>query len=242
MIVKDVFQILDQIAPFDTQMGFDNAGLLIGSMEKAIHRIGVVLDVTNDTLEQAIEQGVDCIVSHHPIIFSALQSIEESSVVYRAIANGITVISAHTNLDAARGGVNDVLCARLGLNGVEALAIPGETTPALGRIGFLPESMSAESFAQFLNQQLNTRVKYVSVNTPIHKVAVCGGSGADFMLLARSAGANALVTSEVKHHQFLEAQSLAFMMVDAGHFETENPVVEPLFNYLKQKCSNEVEV
>ncbi len=232
MKVADVYNAIHQMAPFDTQMGFDNAGLLIGSMEQSVHKIGVVLDVTPAVLAQAVEQGIDCLVSHHPIIFSAIKSIEENSVVYQAIANRIAVISAHTNLDAAVGGVNDVLCHCLELTDVEGLAIPGEPTPPMGRMGTLPKAMSGEEFARFVNCQLHTRVKYVPVEKPIRKIAVCGGSGSDFMLLALQAGADALVTSEIKHHQFLQAQSLGFMMMDAGHFETENPVVEHLYDYL----------
>ena len=232
MKVADVYNAIHQMAPFDTQMGFDNAGLLIGSMEQQVTKIGVVLDVTPAVIAQAVELGVDCIVSHHPIIFSALKSIDEDSAVYQAIAHRIAVISAHTNLDAANGGVNDVLCRRLELTDVVELAIPGEPTPPMGRIGYLPNAMTHKEFARFVNEQLHTRVKYVPVEKPIRKVAVCGGSGSDFMLLALAKGADALVTSEIKHHQFLQAGSLGFMMMDAGHFETENPVVEHLYDYL----------
>ncbi|MBR3844300.1 MAG: Nif3-like dinuclear metal center hexameric protein, partial [Clostridia bacterium] len=93
MTVQDVFNIINEIAPFDTQMGFDNAGLLIGSAHKEIHKIGVVLDVTADAVLYAQEQGIDLIISHHPVIFSGLKSINENSPVYLAIQHGIGVIS-----------------------------------------------------------------------------------------------------------------------------------------------------
>ncbi len=237
MIVNDVVQVLEQIAPFDTQMSFDNAGLLIGSQQQKVHKIGVVLDVTTSSVSQAVEQSVDCIVSHHPIIFAGLKSISENHPVYQAIRYGIAVISAHTNLDAAVGGVNDVLADVLKLQQVERLALPDEPTPPMGRVGLLPKEMSSKEFAAFVGNQLHTHVKYVPTSKTICKVAVCGGSGADFIIPALSAGADALVTAEVKHHQLLEASALDFMVVDAGHYETEQVIIAPLCDKLSQVSS-----
>lgn len=234
MTVQNVFEIINQMAPFNTQMGFDNAGVLIGSQNKKVKKIGVVLDVTCDAVDYAKEQGMDLIISHHPVIFSGLKSIDGDSVVYRLIQEDIAVISAHTNLDAAENGVNQILAQVLGLTEIESLGLPGEPTPAMGRIGKLSKAMSCEAFAQLINQKLNTRVKFVNTGKEISKVAVCGGAGEDFILPAVQAGADALVTADVKHHNFLLAKSLELSLMDAGHFETEQVIVPTLCKQLEE--------
>jgi dinuclear metal center YbgI/SA1388 family protein len=236
MTIQNVYSVIQNIAPFETQMDFDNAGLLIGSPSKEVHHIGVVLDVTLEAVEFAVQQGIDCIISHHPVIFSSLKSVGEDSVVYRLIANGISVISAHTNLDAAVGGVNDALAAALGLEEVTPLGLPYEPTPAMGRMGKLSHPMNADDFARYVCERLGTHVKYSdSQKEVVRTVALCGGAGADFIEPAMAAGADALVTSEVKHHQWLAVQGKELILVDAGHFETEQVIVSPLAETLNQQ-------
>jgi dinuclear metal center YbgI/SA1388 family protein len=240
MKVKEIMDVLQGLAPFETQMDFDNAGLLIGSLYQEVHRVGVVLDVTMEAVEFAVKQGIDCIVSHHPVIFAPLKSVGEDSVVYQLIRHGICVISAHTNLDAAEGGVNDALASALKLTQIQPLALPFETTPAMGRIGTLLKPMNTNDFVSHVCDCLGTHVKYTQATKEVKTVAVCGGAGADFLEPAMLAGADALVTSELKHHQWLMAKAEDFLVVDAGHFETEQVVVAPLAEMLKEKLSADV--
>lgn len=233
MTVQTVFEILNQIAPFDTQMGFDNAGVLIGSKKKEVRKIGVVLDVTDEAIDYAVEQGIDLIVSHHPVIFSGLKSIDGDSTVYRLIKENIGVISAHTNLDAAANGVNQILAQTMEFVDIQPLGLPGETTPPMGRMGTLKQPIPCQAFAEQVNKKLNTRVKFVNTGRMISKVAVCGGAGEDFIVPALQAGADALVTADVKHHNFLLAKSLGLSLMDAGHFETEQVVVPALCKQLE---------
>ncbi len=233
MTVQTVFEILNQIAPFDTQMGFDNAGVLIGSKKKEVRKIGVVLDVTHEAVEYAAQQGIDLIVSHHPVIFSGLKAIDGDSVIYRLIKENIGVISAHTNLDAAENGVNQILAQTLELTDIQPLGLPAEPTPPMGRMGTLKQPMPCQTFAELVNQKLNTRVKFVNTGKLISNVAVCGGAGEDFIVPALQAGADALVTADVKHHNFLLANSLGLALIDAGHFETEQVVVPALCKQLE---------
>ncbi len=234
MTVQNVFELLGKIAPFDTQMGFDNAGVLIGSRTKEINKIGVVLDVTHEAVDYAVQQGIDLIVSHHPVIFSGLKSIDGDSVVYRLIQENIGVISAHTNLDAAENGVNQILAEVLGLGEIEPLGLPAEPTPPMGRIGVLGQALACEAFAELVNQKLHTRVKFVNTGKLISNVAVCGGAGEDFIVPAVMAGADALVTADVKHHNFLLAKSVGLALVDAGHYETEQVIVPALCKQLEE--------
>ena len=119
--VSDVFDFINQIAPFETQESWDNSGLLIGSRTSAVRKIAVCLDVTNDTVSKAHDFKADLLVSHHPVIWDPLKSVLSDSPVFRAIQNGMSIVSAHTNWDFADGGVNDVLAALLGLSDVHRL-------------------------------------------------------------------------------------------------------------------------
>ncbi len=234
--VQDVMTALEEFAPFHTQLSFDNAGLLVGSPSAPVSRIGVALDATPATVEAASASGAQVLVSHHPVIFHPLHSLPTTSAVYKAAAAGLAVIAAHTNLDAAAGGVNDCLAERLGLGDVTPLALPESgDAPPMGRLGRLAQPLAAEDFAGFLAERLHTRVKYVPVNRPIQTVAVCGGAGEDLLLPALHAGADALVTAEVRHHNLLLAAEHSFMLVDAGHYETERVVVPPLCRRLAER-------
>lgn len=240
MLVQDVFSFLDELAPFSYAMDFDNSGLLAGDPSQPVQKILVALDCTDSVVKKAREIGADLIVTHHPVIFDPLKTVTADSIVHQLISSGISIICAHTNLDLARGGVNDQLARCLGLKCLEGLTpIPctdrdGKTvTEYLGRVSFLAEPMSPEDFAGFVKGRLGGNVRFVCGNRPVHRVAVCGGSGSDCLEDAVRTGADALVTSEVKHHIFLLAAQQGITLIDAGHFHTEDVVVEPLCQQLR---------
>ena len=229
MKVIDIYNFLDSIAPFNTALPFDNAGLLVGEGQKEVKKIGVILDVTPEAVEYAAQNGIDLIVSHHPVIFNPLKRLQTDSVPYLLAKHDIAVISAHTNLDAAVGGVNDALCEALELRDVSPLADPQtEGFPPLARIGRLKTPMTGEDLGNFVSSRLSTRAKTVTCKGPISLVAVCGGAGEDLIIPAKKSGAQALVTADVRHHNLLLAKSLGLCLIDAGHFETENVVVPRL--------------
>ena len=226
MKVIDILEFIDSFAPFNTALPFDNAGLLVGDGQREINKIGAVLDVTAQAVEYAVQNGIDLIVSHHPVIFNPLKRLQTDSVPYLLAKHDIAVISAHTNLDAARGGVNDALAKALELENIAPLAEnDGGDFPPMGRIGELKQPVSDRDFAKFVAEKLSTKAKTVLSGKEITKVALCGGAGEDFIAPALKAGADALVTADVKHHNLLLAKSLGLCLIDAGHFETENVVV-----------------
>ena len=242
MLVQDVYAFLDEIAPFSDAMDFDNSGLLVGSPSAPVNKILVTLDSTLPAIQAARQEGADLIVSHHPVIFDPLKQLPAGSVVYELIRSGISVISAHTNLDLAQSGVNDALARQLGLNGAQTLSPIRCTAPdktqtvkSLGQIGCLPAPLPPKDFAGLVQKRLGGNVRFVCGNRPVSQVAVCGGSGADCLADALAAGADALVTSEVKHHIFLLAAQQGITLVDAGHFHTEDVVIEPLCRLLRQR-------
>ena len=226
MKVIDIYNFLDSIAPFNTALPFDNAGLLVGEGQKEVKKIGVILDVTPEAVDFAAQNGIDLIISHHPVIFNPLKRLQTDSVPYLLAKYDIAVISAHTNLDAAKGGVNDALAKALELENIAPLAEnDGGDFPPMGRTGTLKRPVSDRDFAIFVAEKLSTKAKTVLSGKEIAKVALCGGAGEDFITPALKAGADALVTADVKHHNLLLAGSLGLCLIDAGHFETENVVV-----------------
>ena len=231
MKLKSIFDFLCEIAPTETALEFDNVGLLVGDKNADITSCVIALDCTQKTVDTAIEKGAQLIITHHPVIFSPLKKVLKDDIVYRLIENGISVISMHTNLDIAQKGVNAALLNVLELDNAKFINCEdGFIFP----IAELKTELSADNFAKYVKEKLNTLVRY-SGNNSVKRVAVCSGSGADFLFLAKENGADALVTSECKHHLFNAAAQMGVTLVDGGHFNTEDVVIEPLCKILKEK-------
>lgn len=235
--VTHIYDAIDRLAPFWLTMDFDNTGILVGDRNREIACALLALDCTPAVVEQARQLGAQLIVTHHPVIFHPLKRVNEDAVVYQLIRSDIAVISAHTNLDIAQGGVNDALASAIGLRDCRGLELLNEQTGAwLGRIGTLPEPLSPEAFAAHIKACLNaSSIKFAAAPRAIRTVALCSGSGADCLDAAISAGADALLTSEVKQHEYLAAAAAGISIFDAGHFDTEDIVIEPLRDYLAKE-------
>ena len=226
MKVQDIYDFLGAKAPYDTCEEWDNVGLMVGGYDLPVSRVLVALDATDGALQAAKAIGADLIITHHPVIFHGMKQLTADSMPYRLAAAGISAISAHTNLDKAVGGVNDVLAARLGLTDVETAA------DGISRIGTLPEEMTATAFAAHAAAALGTPVRAAG-DKPVKKVAVCGGGGGGF--IAACIGlADCFVTGEVKHHEWLYAAG-HINVIDGGHYSTEAPVVDTLCRWLTEE-------
>lgn len=227
---RDIFDFLCEKYPLDTACDFDNPGFLVGNADAETKKVLIALDCDLKAVSYAKEMGCNLIVTHHPVIFDPLKSVTKGSVVYELIENGISVISMHTNLDIAEGGVNDCLCKALGLQNVEVYEAAD---------GFkLRKAVSYESdpdrLAEEIKKHLGGTVRYVG-GRPIKNVLICSGSGGDFLDDAITGGFDALITADVKHNVFLDALNAGISLFDAGHYHTENVVVEPLCDILKDK-------
>lgn len=238
-----VYEFLQEKAPFELQEGFDNAGFLVGREEASVSKILVALDITEQVVQEAAEQGAQLIVAHHPVIFGGVKSVTDETVIGRVllslIENGIAAICAHTNLDAVEGGVNDALAVRLGLTDIGQLkqtGVDGQGRPyGIGRVGFVMEQPLYD-FAMAVKRLLGANgIRLVDGGRPVHMVAVGGGACADFVNDALAQGCDTFVTSDVKYHQFLEARALGLNLVDAGHFPTEDVVCPVLRNWLAKR-------
>ncbi len=227
--VEEIYTFLDGWAPFATQLSMDNAGLLVGSRTAPVTGVTVCFDITADIVRQAEKAGHNLIISHHPVIFHPLRRVEGESIPYLLAARGMSAICAHTNLDAAAGGVNDVLASALALQEVRPLPDVRESTPPMARIGRLAQPMSPAAFAASVKEKLGCGgVRYTDLGREIRQVAVLGGSGAGILETAARAGADALVTGEARHHELLLAKVFGISLVDGGHFCTERKIVQEL--------------
>lgn len=227
--VRDVLNELEQLAPKELKLGFDNVGLLAGKNDSEVTRVLVSLDITDDVIAEAKEIDAQLIVSHHPLFFAGLASVTDGDLTGRKIvellSSGISAICMHTNLDAAKGGVNDALAKALD---AKVLAVLNEEEQ-ISRLCELDEAVPMIEFLAEVKTALGANgLRYCDAGRPVRRLGICGGSGAQDMELAHGAGCDTFVTADVKHHQFILANELGMNLVDAGHFCTENVVVPVL--------------
>ena len=234
MKLIEVYEYINSFAPFATQADFDNAGFLVGDREAELTGGVVALDVTSGAIEYAKSIGANLIVSHHPVIFDPLREVTAHSLVYKLIESGISVISAHTNLDRADGGINDVLCELLELQNVKGVLPDGEVFEA--RVGELPTELTPDEFGNLLTACFpQTAIKYVAGDRNVNRVGVCSGAGGSLLIGMIAEGVDAFVTADVKHNVFLEAAESGLSLYDCGHYSTEDIIVSPLTEKLNRK-------
>ena len=243
-----IMNALERIAPRRLAEDWDNPGLLVGSFAQRVERILIALDVDDAVTQEAIDRRADMIVAHHPAIFRGMKQLRPDLPLGKRLAtlltHGIAVAAAHTNLDVARGGVNDVLAERLGLEKLSSFVITAQedgVTESLGRIGTLPAPASIEDFARMVKARLGiSHVRLAAAAArPVRRVAVCGGAGADFIDDAVRRGADVYVTGDVKYHDAQRAVEQGLHIIDAGHYGTESPVLPVLAAALRTELAPE---
>jgi len=229
-----IAEIIDGFAPFDSAEDFDNVGLLYESGRET-SGILFALDITAETVNEAVFRNCGILVSHHPAMLGGITRLRFDDAVARAVKNDVSLIAAHTNLDRARGGINDVLAGLLGLS------VSGVFCEDIGRIGVLKEAMSPEDFAGYVKARLGCKAVFAVLGEHAVKTVAVGGGSYDFVRPAQDAGADALLTGELKHHQALEAKSLGLTAVAAGHFATENRGIFALRQHVEKQLRGKAE-
>ncbi|MCR4622266.1 MAG: Nif3-like dinuclear metal center hexameric protein [Clostridiales bacterium] len=227
--VKDIYQLIDAMAPFSTQEAWDNSGLLMGESSRRVSGILFALDLTYPVAREAVERGANLIVTHHPIMFSGRKNLVEEDwegkVLCQLVRNNISVISAHTNLDKASGGVSESLAKALGLKDIRTVE---DDEDGYLRIGST-DPQPLESFIGLVQKRLRAPVRaYGDGNKLISIVAVAGGSAGEYAQAAKNAGADAFVTGEMRYHDCVALAQEGFATLQAGHDATERVVLEPL--------------
>ena len=237
MKALEIYNLIDRLAPFETQMESDNSGFLVGSSSQEIDTVLFALDVTDRVIDEAVTLGADLIVTHHPLMFDPLRRLTdddyEGRLIRRLVRENISLISAHTNLDQAPGGVNDVLVQTIGLQDVS-----GE---GFFRCGFLPSPLAAAELKEHLKQRLHTEVRLMGPeNRTIRKIGLCSGGGSSEWYSAVSAECDAFISGEIKHHLALAMADCGIVAFECGHFATEEPGIRALAAAL-QNCIDKIE-
>lgn len=237
MKIKELLNYLDEKAPFASAEGFDNVGLLIGDGNTEIAGVCCCLDITHDIIKEAHEKGANLIVSHHPVIFSGLKTIPEWSVVPSLIRNNISVIAMHTNFDKAENGVNETLAELLDFNIID---IPDyeQFHDGFGLVCNVALGYTPEHLAEYCKEKLSLGgVRYSSHKNVINRIALCCGAGidADVMQYARENAVDAVISGDIKHNFWIEAENCGITLIDAGHFGTEKAAAHRLAKLVTEK-------
>jgi dinuclear metal center YbgI/SA1388 family protein len=243
--VKDILESLNVEAPFSLAESWDNVGLLVGNPEQEVTAVLAGLDPTNRLVDEAIAQGANTIITHHPVIFKPLTTINTAEpngkLLEKALSNHIAIIGCHTNFDSAREGVSDYLALQLGLENLSPLVSSPDDNSAdtgLGRIGNYPSPLASVDFLNRVLDTLNLPCIQMAGTFPqkIATVAVCGGSGSELAPIAFQRGADVYLSAEIKHNMAVWAVENNFCIIDGTHYATEKPAVALLVNKLKEAC------
>ncbi len=232
--IKNIYDYIDSIAPFETQCEWDNSGLLIGSMKRYVNKVVLSLDASLNTVKFAKKNDAQLIISHHPIIFHALKNITPDTSVYNCIKSNIDVLSCHTNFDIAYNGINTNLASILRLKNTKRIEGTFMT------VGEIDKEVTIDVFVQFIKRTLKVEgIRYTTTDRMIKKVALIGGSAAEYVDLAM-ANADCFITGEAPHHILQYCYERNFPLIIAGHFETESESFKMLLPKLDDKF-NDVE-
>lgn len=243
MLVAQLVAVVDRLAPFRLAEPWDNVGLLVGRHNRPVRRVLVALELRDEVLHEARERRCDTVLTHHPPVFPTLSAVTDASpaseLVLSAAEARIAVIAAHTNLDAATGGLNDILAEVLGLTGVRPLA-PSATDPAagLGRIGRVRAS-TLETVVGRVGAFLGG-LQVVYTGDPgarVETVACCTGSGASLIPEVRAAEADVYVTGDLKYHDADRAEGMPLVL--APHAPTERRAMKRWFRTAERTLSAE---
>jgi dinuclear metal center YbgI/SA1388 family protein len=241
--LKEIISLIEEIAPLRLAESWDNSGLQIGDPEKEIKKIKIALDPDEDVISRASQNNTDLLITHHPLFFSDIKSLNFQSnfgrTVKKAVSSDLAVYSAHTSLDSANGGLNDFIAEKAGLVPLYPI-LPvsgGEAMEGLGRICENSDKLDGAGLIKKLKKILN--IDYITaagdINVYSDKIGVCTGSGASLINKARSMGAKIFITGDVKYHEAKDAADQGACIIDAGHYGTEIIVCELLKNRLDYK-------
>ena len=241
MKIKEVIAALEQFAPLPLQEDYDNAGLQLGLTEAEVSGALLCLDVTEETVAEAVEKGCNLVVSHHPLLFRGLKQIVDADSVQRtvkmAIKNDVTIVSMHTNLDNTVGGVNWKIAEKLGLEtgrqGVQG--VQGEKCGLY--VGTFAKPLSANNFISLLKTRMEAQCVMTNelLKREIRKVAICGGAGSFMLDDAIAQGADAFVTGEMHYHEYFgHDQEIQIAVI--GHYESEHFTNELFKEIIEREC------
>ena len=240
MKVREVAAVIEEFAPLSLQESYDNSGLIVGRLDDEVNKALLAVDVTEEVLAEAVAEGCDMIITHHPIVFHPMKRFNSASVTERcveeAIRRGIVLYAAHTNLDSAPQGMSWRVAEMLGLEKLEVLQTTNDAGAGFGVVGELPNAMPSEEFMRSVMERFGVKALRHSdiVKPEVSRVAVCTGAGASLIDVARESGADIYLTADLKYNDFMRHEN-RIILADMGHFESEYCAIQILFDILSKK-------
>ena len=240
---KEIYNFVENLYPLASKSEGDNCGFLAGCLDVQVTKVLLALDITTTTIDQAISLGAQLIISHHPLIFNSILSVTQDTPdggrIIKLLANGISAICMHTNLDSSPGGINQTLAQVLGLENITFCTLEDARNGfGIGRVGNLarPQTLSA-----FLNATANALgcngLRYHDSGKDVCKVMVGGGACGYLLKGAAALGCDTMVTADLRHDLWLAAREYGINLIDAGHYHTENVFANPLKATLEKQFS-----
>ncbi len=242
MKCQDVIDKLEECAPLKYASNWDNVGLLVGSRDKEVSNLYLALDATEEVIDRAISQGADMIITHHPMIFSAIKHVTQDDFIGRRIIklvrHDLCLYAMHTNFDIM--GMADAAADELGLKKRSVLETTYEddlSKEGFGRVGKLPSIMTLEECARHVKDcfHLNHITLYGDPEQVVETAAICPGSGKSMAASALKAGADVYITGDIGHHDGIDLVAQNMAVLDAGHFGIEKLFVPYMQEYLKRE-------
>ena len=238
MILQDIINIIESVAPLSYQESWDNSGLQVGDRNADVHAALLTIDVTESIVDEAINKRCDLIISHHPLLFHGLKHLTgetpQERCVEKAIRHNIAIYSSHTAMDAYIHGVSGKIADKLGINHYQILCPTTEQNIGLGVIGTLNNPMNSDDFIRFVQDVFDCSLRYIEPPTKqINTVAICGGAGAEFIKQAINQKADIFITADMKYHE-MQAALGKIGLIDLDHWTSEHFTRE-IFNELLSK-------
>ncbi len=236
--VLDIIDFMNNWAKLEYQETWDNSGAQI-NLNGETSSVTIALDLTDKVIDMAIKNDSKLIITHHPMFFSGLKSIDENTyigkIIIKAIKNNISIYSAHTSLDIAENGVNDVLCEVIGLNEIEGLSM-ADSGYMIGKVGYLEKEKLLKDIYLELSEKLNySNIRiYGDIKNNIKKIAVCGGSGSSMIDDAIKKDVDLYITGDIKHHDAQYAYENNITLMDISHFNGEKLVLNKVASELSK--------
>ena len=242
--VNNVIKEMETLAPICLKEDFDNVGLMVGDRNKEVKKVLLALDCTLKVIEEAKDENVDLIITHHPLIFRKPSSITTDTLqgkkIIELIKNDISLYASRTNLDSVENGLNHTIVSILGFNDSIILEKNNRDDSAgLGRLVSLDEEISLEELVSKIKGALNiSNLRVVKGKDKVSKIAIINGSGQDFIAKAVSKGADCIITGDTTYHFASDYKEMGINILDVGHFASEQVTFFNVMERLKEKFSD----
>ena len=255
MKMSELIAEIEVIAPRELEEEWDNCGMQINMGSKEVNRILVALEITKGVISEAMEKNIDFIITHHPLIFSKIDVVDNNNItgnyIIELIKRGISVYSAHTTFDDAFGGNNEYLADIIGLSRVRKIKNKRPSTKGaakeyvIGKMGNFAEPITMEATCRLVESALGVKGELKTVGDPnkiIRTVGLCTGSGSETMPAAIKNGCDLFITGDVRHHEAQLAKETGICLIDAGHYGTEKIFAENFADKLRKNVGSKIQI